>query len=104
MSKTKIYYIPFVFLHIPGCPSPGYYGEKCNLGCPQNCKDHRCHITNGTCLGCESGYLGAKCNQGMSTFLSQYFKLSSWSIKTVIPIDPHRYVLSVFCTEPFQYF
>ncbi|XP_056002947.1 receptor-type tyrosine-protein phosphatase epsilon-like isoform X2 [Ostrea edulis] len=46
-----------------GCPTPGVYGENCNLPCPQNCQERRCKIGNGTCLGCIPGYKGYFCKQ-----------------------------------------
>nr|XP_022307761.1 multiple epidermal growth factor-like domains protein 6 [Crassostrea virginica] len=45
-----------------GC-IPGYYGDNCSLECPQNCQKGRCHDTEGTCLECEPGYIGATCTQ-----------------------------------------
>ncbi|XP_078322063.1 uncharacterized protein LOC144621909 [Crassostrea virginica] len=74
-------------VEVYGCPSPGYYGEKCNLGCPQNCKDRHCHITNGICLGCESGYLGAKCNQECQDGLYGYNCADRCSVNCVNPED-----------------
>nr|XP_022306746.1 uncharacterized protein LOC111113067 [Crassostrea virginica] len=49
-------------VEVYGCPSPGYYGEKCNLKCPLNCHERHCHITNGTCLGCLERYNGEYCS------------------------------------------
>ena len=47
-----------------GC-IPGYYGDNCSLECPQNCQKGHCHNTEGTCLECEPGYIGATCTQGI---------------------------------------
>nr|XP_022309673.1 scavenger receptor class F member 2-like [Crassostrea virginica] len=49
-------------VEVYGCPTPGYYGEKCSTLCPQDCQEGRCHITEGTCLGCPAGYRGLMCN------------------------------------------
>ncbi|XP_056002946.1 receptor-type tyrosine-protein phosphatase epsilon-like isoform X1 [Ostrea edulis] len=50
-------------VEVYGCPTPGVYGENCNLPCPQNCQERRCKIGNGTCLGCIPGYKGYFCKQ-----------------------------------------
>nr|XP_022306912.1 receptor-type tyrosine-protein phosphatase T-like [Crassostrea virginica] len=60
-------YSPYAYnelceLEVIGCPTPGYYGESCSLPCPQNCQEDRCHITEGSCLGCVPGYIGDKCD------------------------------------------
>ncbi|XP_078330346.1 uncharacterized protein LOC111112509 [Crassostrea virginica] len=44
------------------CPSPGYYGEKCSLDCPQNCQDVYCDSVEGTCLACKPGFIGPRCD------------------------------------------
>ena len=59
-----IYGMPTKFITVTGCPSPGFYGEKCSIPCPQNCQEGHCHIVEGTCLGCLPGYRGAICNEG----------------------------------------
>lgn len=46
-----------------GCPKSGFYGEGCYQRCPKNCQEDHCHILNGTCLGCVSGYTGPTCNE-----------------------------------------
>ncbi|XP_062572549.1 multiple epidermal growth factor-like domains protein 10, partial [Saccostrea cucullata] len=50
-------------LEVYGCPSPGLYGENCNIRCPQNCQDGHCNIVDGTCLGCVEGYRGSRCEK-----------------------------------------
>ena len=50
--------------YLPGCPKPGHYGESCASECPNNCQEGHCHITEGTCLGCLTGYIGPTCNTG----------------------------------------
>ena len=45
-----------------GCPSDAY-GESCSLPCPKNCQEGHCDITEGTCLGCLTGYKGPQCNE-----------------------------------------
>lgn len=45
-----------------GCPTTGYYDVNCSSPCPQNCQEVRCHIVDGTCLGCVEGYIGSFCN------------------------------------------
>ncbi|XP_062601072.1 multiple epidermal growth factor-like domains protein 10, partial [Saccostrea cucullata] len=44
-----------------GCDSPGTYGDNCFQRCPSKCQEQRCHIINGTCLGCTEGWKGDKC-------------------------------------------
>ncbi|XP_056002114.1 protein draper-like isoform X1 [Ostrea edulis] len=46
-----------------GCPTPGVYGENCDIPCPQNCQERHCDIVTGTCLGCIPGYKGSFCDQ-----------------------------------------
>ena len=52
-----------LILRFSGCPTPGFYGESCSMQCPQNCQEGRCHILDGTCLGCVSGYIGQICDK-----------------------------------------
>ena len=49
---------------VTGCSSPGFYGENCSIPCPHYCQEGHCHITEGTCLGCQAGYKGVTCNEG----------------------------------------
>ncbi|XP_056014348.1 uncharacterized protein LOC125676360 isoform X2 [Ostrea edulis] len=46
-----------------GCMTTGRYGQKCDLICPSNCQKQRCHIVDGTCLGCIAGWIGNFCNK-----------------------------------------
>ncbi|XP_048765718.1 multiple epidermal growth factor-like domains protein 11 isoform X2 [Ostrea edulis] len=46
-----------------GCQTPGRYGQECDLICPSNCDEQRCHIVDGTCLGCTAGWIGHFCNK-----------------------------------------
>ncbi|XP_078328369.1 uncharacterized protein LOC111113191 isoform X1 [Crassostrea virginica] len=50
-------------VEVYGCPTPGFYGESCSMQCPQKCQEGRCHILDGTCLGCLSGYIGQICDK-----------------------------------------
>uniref|UniRef100_A0A8W8NV84 Scavenger receptor class F member 2 n=1 Tax=Magallana gigas TaxID=29159 RepID=A0A8W8NV84_MAGGI len=45
-----------------GCKRSGMYGDNCDKYCPTNCKDHKCHIHNGTCYACQPGWMGTTCN------------------------------------------
>ncbi|XP_078328376.1 uncharacterized protein LOC144623706 [Crassostrea virginica] len=61
-------YSPYAYsdlceVEVHGCPTPGFYGESCSIQCPQNCQEGRCHILDGTCLGCLSGYIGQICDK-----------------------------------------
>lgn len=43
---------------------------NCDILCPNNCRYQTCHIKNGTCFGCVSGYQGTFCKTGLfSPFL-----------------------------------
>nr|XP_022288792.1 multiple epidermal growth factor-like domains protein 11 isoform X2 [Crassostrea virginica] len=50
-------------VEVYGCTSPGLYGENCSVACPQKCLNGRCHIVEGTCLGCVDGYSGPTCSK-----------------------------------------
>ncbi|XP_078328367.1 uncharacterized protein LOC144623703 isoform X2 [Crassostrea virginica] len=50
-------------VEVYGCPTPGFYGESCSMQCPKNCQEGRCHILDGTCLGCLSGYIDQICDK-----------------------------------------
>ncbi|XP_062582491.1 tyrosine-protein kinase receptor Tie-2-like, partial [Saccostrea cucullata] len=50
-------------VNVMGCQKDGFYGQNCDLACPLHCQDRRCHITNGTCLGCTAGWIGDFCNK-----------------------------------------
>lgn len=50
-----------------GCSRPSVYGLGCDKQCPKNCKGNTCHIQEGTCFACESGWTGQHCNTGMIT-------------------------------------
>ncbi|XP_056017439.1 multiple epidermal growth factor-like domains protein 6 [Ostrea edulis] len=46
-----------------GCKNSGVYGYNCDLPCPNNCQELRCDIVNGSCLGCNAGWVGDLCNK-----------------------------------------
>ncbi|XP_061170725.1 uncharacterized protein LOC133180172 [Saccostrea echinata] len=48
---------------VHGCAEKGVYGVNCDLPCPVNCQEKRCHIINGSCLGCMPGWNGDKCDK-----------------------------------------
>ncbi|XP_062600475.1 uncharacterized protein LOC134262101, partial [Saccostrea cucullata] len=50
-------------VNVMGCENDGFYGQNCDLTCPLHCQEGRCHIINGTCLGCAAGWIGDFCNQ-----------------------------------------
>ncbi|XP_062587740.1 receptor-type tyrosine-protein phosphatase epsilon-like isoform X2 [Saccostrea cucullata] len=50
-------------VNVMGCKTDGFYGKNCDLPCPLQCQDRRCHIKKGTCLGCTSGWIGEFCNK-----------------------------------------
>lgn len=47
---------------VQGCKQSNVYGSNCDLPCPSNCKDSICHIENGNCFVCKSGWTGTYCN------------------------------------------
>ena len=59
-----------------GCMSPGFYGENCSLPCPKNCRDGRCHIVEGTCIGCVDGYIGDKCTENKGPRISLQLQIT----------------------------
>ncbi|XP_062604727.1 multiple epidermal growth factor-like domains protein 10 [Saccostrea cucullata] len=57
-------------VNVHGCQKDGFYGQNCDLACPLHCQDRRCHIIQGTCLGCTAGWIGEFCNK---TCMSGYY-------------------------------
>ena len=51
-----------MFPTIEGCNISGVYGSSCDIPCPVNCRNNTCHILNGECFGCRSGWTGSACN------------------------------------------
>lgn len=47
-----------------GCNRPDY-GSNCDIPCPVNCKERKCHIQLETCIGCEPGCTGTYCDISM---------------------------------------
>uniref|UniRef100_A0A8W8NGP5 protein-tyrosine-phosphatase n=3 Tax=Magallana gigas TaxID=29159 RepID=A0A8W8NGP5_MAGGI len=45
--------------HMYGCYALHVYG--CQKPCPVNCEESRCDAANGTCIGCEPGWIGEYC-------------------------------------------
>ncbi|XP_062604407.1 multiple epidermal growth factor-like domains protein 10 [Saccostrea cucullata] len=64
--NNKLTFIELCNLVVLGCDKRGYYGDNCNIWCPEHCKNDQCFVTNGTCLGCASGWTGIKCDQACS--------------------------------------
>ncbi|XP_062605891.1 multiple epidermal growth factor-like domains protein 10 [Saccostrea cucullata] len=50
-------------LEVYGCPNSMVYRNNCNLSCPRNCKEGLCNIESGTCLGCNKGFKGLRCEE-----------------------------------------
>uniref|UniRef100_K1PJI1 Scavenger receptor class F member 2 n=1 Tax=Magallana gigas TaxID=29159 RepID=K1PJI1_MAGGI len=48
---------------VEGCNKRNVYGSNCDIPCPINCKESTCHIVNGSCFGCQSGWSGTYCNE-----------------------------------------
>lgn len=47
---------------VQGCKRSGVFGINCDKPCPANCKDSMCHIENGSCLRCKTGWTGTSCD------------------------------------------
>ncbi|XP_062610142.1 multiple epidermal growth factor-like domains protein 10, partial [Saccostrea cucullata] len=45
------------------CKERGMFGKNCSLRCPEACQENRCHILDGTCLGCKPGWVGDHCDK-----------------------------------------
>ena len=59
-------YITSKILHHSGCLQS--YGENCQYPCSKNCVNQTCDRFHGICqFGCETGYIGQKCEQGIYT-------------------------------------
>lgn len=58
-----------LLIFVKGCSSAGFYGENCSKPCHKNCQEGHCHITEGTCLGCQAGYRGPMCNEGKRYYI-----------------------------------
>jgi hypothetical protein len=60
-----------------GC-IPKYYGDKCELSCPEHCKGGVCDRQMASCLlGCKQGYRGVFCNESIYTFFMNRILYSS---------------------------
>nr|XP_034311833.1 receptor-type tyrosine-protein phosphatase epsilon isoform X5 [Crassostrea gigas] len=46
---------------VTDCSNLGVYGSNCDIPCPDNCRERRCDIINGTCLECTPGWMGENC-------------------------------------------
>ncbi|XP_061170695.1 uncharacterized protein LOC133180136 [Saccostrea echinata] len=55
VSSTKLCE---VIVH--GCKL-GVFGEKCDKECSKGCRDNKCNIITGACLGCKTGWIGNYC-------------------------------------------
>lgn len=69
MPRTKIIFVLFVYMFLfsissKGCNRPDY-GSNCDIPCPVNCKERKCHIQLETCIGCEPGCTGTYCDISM---------------------------------------
>nr|XP_034311830.1 receptor-type tyrosine-protein phosphatase epsilon isoform X2 [Crassostrea gigas] len=49
---------------VTDCSNLGVYGSNCDIPCPDNCRERRCDIINGTCLECTPGWMGENCTTG----------------------------------------
>ncbi|XP_065934203.1 uncharacterized protein [Magallana gigas] len=47
---------------VQGCKVSGVFGINCDKPCPANCKDNLCHIENGSCYWCKTGWTGKFCD------------------------------------------
>ena len=63
---------------VTGCPSPGFYGENCDMPCSHNCQEGHCHIVEGNCLGCLPGYKGLTCIDGNENINNFYLNSISF--------------------------
>uniref|UniRef100_A0A8W8N951 protein-tyrosine-phosphatase n=1 Tax=Magallana gigas TaxID=29159 RepID=A0A8W8N951_MAGGI len=59
----SVYNIRIQFKDYPqyNCSNLGVYGSNCDIPCPDNCRERRCDIINGTCLECTPGWMGENC-------------------------------------------
>ena len=49
------------------------YGEDCRYPCNKHCVNQTCDRFNGSCLsGCDRGYYGPKCDQGLKLLVCIY--------------------------------
>lgn len=67
-SKKKInvpWFLVFFFYLNTGCKVSGVFGINCDKPCPANCKENLCHIENGSCFGCKTGWTGKFCDTGI---------------------------------------
>lgn len=62
---SNLQYKITVFCPFQNIGCNGTYGDDCFYPCPTNCLDRKCDTDTGHCLGCDPGYNGQRCNQGM---------------------------------------
>uniref|UniRef100_A0A8W8NVL1 Tyrosine-protein phosphatase domain-containing protein n=1 Tax=Magallana gigas TaxID=29159 RepID=A0A8W8NVL1_MAGGI len=46
-----------------GCNNASFYGSKCDIPCPTNCKASTCNIQSGACFMCKPGWTDIHCNK-----------------------------------------
>jgi hypothetical protein len=62
------------FKYTPEC-SDNHYGPDCSQTCGKCREDKQCHHINGSCSdGCDTGYKGDKCDEGVVCWRELYFK------------------------------
>nr|XP_034321702.1 receptor-type tyrosine-protein phosphatase epsilon [Crassostrea gigas] len=48
---------------VQGCNNASFYGSKCDIPCPTNCKASTCNIQSGACFMCKPGWTDIHCNK-----------------------------------------
>nr|XP_034321059.1 multiple epidermal growth factor-like domains protein 6 isoform X2 [Crassostrea gigas] len=60
--ETANVYTELCEVVVQGCKVSGVFGINCDKPCPANCKDNLCHIENGSCFWCKTGWTGKFCD------------------------------------------
>lgn len=86
--------------YFSGCSIVGkFYGADC---CPDvNCL--KCHMENGTCVECDPGFQGDRCEQGMSdvnVMISIFEKVIIHLLPSITPFGFFN-IMSILCVDKF---
>lgn len=66
------------------CKKRGMYGSNCEVPCLGNCNDNSCHIQNGKCIQCKTGWLGMYCDIGIIIYYLWWYEFCKGCIRMLL--------------------